>query len=282
MSINKAKFTTATVFSQAVGAKTSLQLASKAAIRKALLQMATLLQRQQQSLLAANSQDLEKQAANNPKNDRLLLTPERIDAIAAAIRKVAELPDPTGEVLLRKKLPNKLLLRKITVPLGVVGAIYESRPNVTFDIAALCLRSRNVALLKGSTDAWHTNQEAIRLIKLALVAANINPDAVTLLPPDREVVDEMLKATQHIDVIIPRGSDGLIQYVRKNSLVPVIETGAGVCHVYVHTKADLQKAVDIVFNAKTSRPSVCNAMDTVIVDRAIAKKFLRKLGLAFA
>ena len=282
MSINKAKFTTATVFSQAVGAKTSLQLASKAAIRKALLQMATLLQRQQQSLLAANSQDLEKQAANNPKNDRLLLTPERIDAIAAAIRKVAELPDPTGEVLLRKKLPNKLLLRKITVPLGVVGAIYESRPNVTFDIAALCLRSRNVALLKGSTDAWHTNQEAIRLIKLALVAANINPDAVTLLPPDREVVDEMLKATQHIDVIIPRGSDGLIQYVRKNSLVPVIETGAGVCHVYVHTKADLQKAVDIVLNAKTSRPSVCNAMDTVIVDRAIAKKFLRKLGLAFA
>nr|HPZ89591.1 glutamate-5-semialdehyde dehydrogenase [Flavihumibacter sp.] len=188
----------------------------------------------------------------------------------------------TGEVLLRKKLPNKLLLRKITVPLGVVGAIYESRPNVTFDIAALCLRSRNVALLKGSTDAWHTNQEAIRLIKLALVAANINPDAVTLLPPDREVVDEMLKATQHIDVIIPRGSDGLIQYVRKNSLVPVIETGAGVCHVYVHTKADLQKAVDIVLNAKTSRPSVCNAMDTVIVDRAIAKKFLRKLGLAFA
>ncbi|MFT4025143.1 MAG: glutamate-5-semialdehyde dehydrogenase, partial [Flavihumibacter sp.] len=220
--------------------------------------------------------------ADNPRNDRLLLTQDRIEAIAAAVRTVADLPDPTGQVLLRKKLPNKLLLRKVTVPLGVVGAIYESRPNVTFDIAALCVRSRNVALLKGSTDAWHTNQEAVRLIKMALTAAGLHPDAVTLLPPEREVVNEMIKANRSIDVIIPRGSDSLIQYVRSNSLVPVIETGAGVCHVYVHTKADIQKAVDIVFNAKTSRPSVCNSMDTVIVDRAAAKKFLRRLAPVFA
>ncbi len=259
-----------------------MQLAGKPAIRKALLHLSRLLRSQQQSLLAANKTDLDRQPADNPRNDRLLLTPERIDAIAAAVRSVARLPDPTGKLLLRKTLPNKLRLRKISVPLGVVGAIYESRPNVTFDIAALCIRSRNVALLKGSIDAWHTNQEAIRLIKMALAEAGIHQGAVTLLPPDREVVDEMMKATREIDVIIPRGSDGLIQYIRRHSLVPVIETGAGVCHVYVHTKADIQKAVNIVFNAKTSRPSVCNSMDTVIIDRAVAKKFLRRLAPVFA
>lgn len=269
-------------FTQAAEAKSSLQLAGKPAIRKALLHLSRLLRSQQQRLLAANKADLDRQPADNPRNDRLLLTPERIDAIAAAVRSVARLPDPTGKLLLRKILPNKLRLRKISVPLGVVGAIYESRPNVTFDIAALCIRSRNVALLKGSIDAWHTNQEAIRLIKMALAEAGIHQGAVTLLPPDREVVDEMMKATREIDVIIPRGSDGLIQYIRRHSLVPVIETGAGVCHVYVHTKADIQKAVNIVFNAKTSRPSVCNSMDTVIIDRAVAKKFLRRLAPVFA
>jgi len=174
-----------------------------------------------------------------------------------------------------------LRVEKRAVPLGVVGAIYESRPNVTFDIAALCLRSRNGCLLKGSQEAADTNKAAIVLIKKALKENGINPDAVTLLPAERETVEELFKATRWVDVLIPRGSDALIRYVRANSLVPVIETGAGVCHIYVEKEADLSKALDIVVNAKVSRPSVCNAMDTLLVDEAIAPVFLHSLQEPF-
>jgi glutamate-5-semialdehyde dehydrogenase len=172
-------------------------------------------------------------------------------------------------------------LQKVTVPLGVVGAIYESRPNVTFDIAALCIRSQNGALLKGSSEAENTNQAAIRLIKKVLKANDIDPDCVTLLPSDRETVQELFTATKYVDVLIPRGSESLIQFVRKNSQVPVIETGAGVCHVYVEKDASIKKAVDIVVNAKVSRPSVCNAMDTVLVDESVAPAFLKQLQPKF-
>lgn len=233
---------------------------------------------QMDSILWANAKDLSRQDPDNPKNDRLMLNEQRIKSIAASIKKIAALPDPTGRQLESRVLPNGLKLEKITVALGVVGAIYESRPNVTFDIAALCLRSRNAAVLKGSSEAEHTNLAAVTLIKKVLKKHGISPDTITLLPAAREVVEEIFTATRYIDVLIPRGSDSLIRYVRKNSLVPVIETGAGVCHVYVESAADLQKAVDIVVNAKVSRPSVCNAMDALLVDAGIAPEFLNILG----
>jgi glutamate-5-semialdehyde dehydrogenase len=228
-------------------------------------------------LLKANSRDIEKGDANDPKKDRLLLNAERIKSIANSIQRISKLPDPSGKVLEKRVLYNGLQLEKWSVPLGVAGVIYESRPNVTFDIAALCLRSRNGCVLKGSIEAENTNKEAIRIIKKVLKDHAINPDCVTLLPSGRETVEELFRATRYIDVLIPRGSDQLIQFVRKNSLVPVIETGAGVCHIYVEKEAALDKALDIVVNAKVSRPSVCNAVDTVLVDASIAPVFLKEL-----
>ena len=184
------------------------------------------------------------------ERDRLLLTDERISAIAASIRKVCRLSDPSGQGAGAAGAGQWARVEKRAVPLGVVGAIYESRPNVTFDIAALCLRSRNGCLLKGSQEAAETNKAAMGLIRKALKAAGLPPDCVVLLPPEREVVQELMTATRWVDVIIPRGSEALIRYVRANSLVPVIETGAGVCHVYVEKEADLEMAVRIVVNAK--------------------------------
>jgi glutamate-5-semialdehyde dehydrogenase len=228
-------------------------------------------------LLRANALDVARQDVADPRRDRLLLTADRISAIAEGIRKVSRLPDPSGRLLERRVLANGLKVEKRTVPLGVVGAIYESRPNVTFDIAALCLGSRNGCLLKGSQEAARTNRVAVGMIRKALSVAGLPPDCVVLLPPDREVVQELMQATKWVDVIIPRGSDALIRYVRANSLVPVIETGAGVCHVYVEKEADLEMAVRIVVNAKVSRPSVCNAMDTLIIDRVMATELLPRL-----
>jgi glutamate-5-semialdehyde dehydrogenase len=262
-------------------AKSSIQGASEEQLHKLLQDISTEMLTSSAALLEANKLDLSKQAPDNPKNDRLMLNEQRIKNIAASILKVADLPDPTGKVLEKRTLPNGLQLQKIAVPLGVVGAIYESRPNVTFDIAALCLRSRNACVLKGSSDAEKTNEVALQIIRRALQKNNVDPDVVTLLPAARQVVEEMFTATKYLDVIIPRGSDSLIQYVRKNSLVPVIETGAGVCHVYVETNADIDKAVNIVVNAKTSRPSVCNAADAILIDQQIAGDFLNRLKPEF-
>jgi glutamate-5-semialdehyde dehydrogenase len=246
-------------------------------VQGVLKALAGLLETSAGPLLRANALDLARQDVDDPRRDRLLVTRERIEAIAGSIRKVSRLPDPSGRVLERRVLANGLRVEKLAVPLGVVGAIYESRPNVTFDIAALCLRSRNGCLLKGSQEAAETNKAAVGLIRTALKAGGLPPDCVVLLPPGREVVPELLTATRWVDVIIPRGSGALIRYVRSNSLVPVIETGAGVCHVYVEKEADLDMAVRIVVNAKVSRPSVCNSMDTLIVDRGIASELLRRL-----
>lgn len=262
-------------------AATSLQALTNQQLQQLLRALGDELIAQTNALLKANAKDLARQSPDNPRNDRLLLTAARIKNIANSIKKVAKLPDPTGKVLEKKTLPNGLQLQKISVPLGVVGAIYESRPNVTFDIAALCLRSRNACVLKGSSEAADTNELGVKLIKKVLERQGINPDVVTLLPPSREVVDQLFTATKYIDVLIPRGSEGLIQYVRKNSLVPVIETGAGVVHVYVERKANLKKAVEIAVNAKTSRPSVCNAADTILVDKQVAKAFLKGITPLF-
>jgi glutamate-5-semialdehyde dehydrogenase len=258
-------------------AAASLRQATDRQVKTALKLLAESLETGSGALLRANAKDLSRQDADNPRNDRLRLNDQRIKGIAAGIRKVSRLPDPTNKLLDSRVLSNGLRVEKRTVPLGVVGAIYESRPNVTFDIAALCLRSRNGCLLKGSQEAADTNKAAMLLIRKALKAAGIHPDCVTLLPADRESVQELLTASRWVDVLIPRGSDALIRYVRANSLVPVIETGAGVCHVYVEREADLEKAVAIVVNAKVSRPSVCNAMDTLLVDRAIAGALLKRL-----
>jgi glutamate-5-semialdehyde dehydrogenase len=258
-----------------------LRRASDQQVKAALKMLAASLESQTVLLLRANAKDLGRQDPSNPRNDRLMLNEQRIRSIARSIRQVCRLPDPSGKLLDKRTLHNGLKVEKRAVPLGVVGAIYESRPNVTFDIAALCLRSRNGCLLKGSQEAADTNKAAISLIKKALKANGIHPDCVTLLPSERETVQELFTATRWVDVLIPRGSDALIRYVRANSLVPVIETGAGVCHVYVEAAADLDMAVKIVVNAKVSRPSVCNSMDTLLVDRAIAPLFLRLIREPF-
>lgn len=235
------------------------------------------LEKQQEALLKANRKDVAKQDPANPRTDRLRLDAQRINNIAASIRKVSRLPNPSNQIIERKKLPNGLLLEKRSVPLGVVGAVFESRPNVVFDIAVLCLRSGNACVLKGSGEAAHSNIAAVSIIHAALKKNNLPPEVVTLLSPERETVQELFTATQYVDVLIPRGSDSLISYVRKNSLVPVIETGAGVCHIYVEEKANLPKAEKIVVNAKVSRPSVCNAMDALLVDKKVAPAFLPML-----
>jgi glutamate-5-semialdehyde dehydrogenase len=250
-------------------------------VKGMLLKLADALEKNMALVLKANKKDLSAQDAGNPRNDRLMLNEQRVKSIANSIRKISGLPNPSGKILSEHTLRNGLQVQKISVPLGVVGAIYESRPNVTFDIAALCLRSQNGCVLKGSQEADHTNKAAVKIIKKVLQENGMPEDCVTLLPAQRETVQQLFTATRYIDVLIPRGSDSLIQFVRKNSLVPVIETGAGVCHIYVEKDASLDKAVNIVVNAKVSRPSVCNALDTVLVDEKVAPVFLKKLQPVF-
>ena len=229
-------------------------------------------------IINENQKDVLKLSATDPKLDRLLLNSERILGLANSLRAVAELADPTVILLSEKILDNGLQVRKITVPLGVVAVIYESRPNVTLDVAALCLRSGNVALLRGGQDAYHTNLILTSIIQQVLYEFSIDPNVVQQLPPEREFIIDILTAERYIDVIIPRGSNQLIEFVRKNATVPVIETGAGVCHTYVESSAKLDSSVNIVVNAKVSRPSVCNSLDTILLDNSIAVEFLHLLA----
>jgi len=226
-------------------------------------------------IITENKKDLDRMPDTDPKKDRLLLNEARIKDLATSLNDVANLSDPTGQLLLESTTKNGLQIQKKTVPLGVVGVIYESRPNVTIDVAALCIRSGNVCVLRGGSDALYTNLVLVDIIHKILRDAGLNPAIVQLLPTDRKYISEMLTAVKYIDIIIPRGSQQLIDFVRENSLVPTIETGAGVCHTYVEKTADLEKAAAIVVNAKVSRPSVCNALDTIVVDRAVVKDLLR-------
>lgn len=237
---------------------------------------------QTDAIITENRKDLDRMPDTDPKKDRLLLNTTRILALAQSLEDIALLPDPSNQVISEKRLENGLLVRKQTVPLGVVGVIYESRPNVTVDVAALCIRSGNACVLRGGTDAFYTNTMLVSIIREALQEAGSDPEAVQLLPTDRAFIGEMLTAVKYIDILIPRGSQQLIEYVRENSRVPVIETGAGVCHTYVESTADLAMAASIVTNAKVSRPSVCNALDTVLVDRAVAQDFLPLLASSLA
>ena len=225
-------------------------------------------------VLAANAQDLETaRAAGTPEAmlDRLALNPQRVDGIAAGLRQVAGLPDPVGEVLRGRTLPNGLQVRQQRVPLGVVGMVYEGRPNVTVDAFGLTLKSGNAALLRGSSSAAHSNTELVTVLRGALCGEGMPEDAVQLLPSsDRSSVTHLIQARGLVDVVIPRGGAGLIDAVVRDATVPTIETGVGNCHVYVHADADLDVAERIVLNAKTRRPSVCNAAETLLIDAAIA------------
>ncbi|GAC1302389.1 MAG: glutamate-5-semialdehyde dehydrogenase [Mucilaginibacter sp.] len=216
-------------------------------------------------LLAENKKDLDRMDPSDPKYDRLQLTTERIKDIAADIHNVAKLNTPLGHVLLKKTMPNGLHISKTRVPLGVVGVIYEARPNVTFDVFSLCFKSGNVCVLKGGSDAEFSNKAIIALIQEVLAEHDIDPGFATLLPAEREATDALLNALGYVDVIIPRGGLQLINHVRDNSKVPVIETGAGIVHTYFDEFGDLAKGKDIILNAKTRRVSVCNALDCLII-----------------
>ena len=228
-------------------------------------------------IMVENQKDIDLMEVDNPKMDRLILNEKRIAELSKSMLEVDLLEDPTHKIILEKTLPNGLKLQKISVAMGVVGVIFEARPNVTIDVAALCIKSGNCVVLKGGSDAHFSNEYLVSLIKQSLKAANLNENIVCLLPAGREFVKEMLEATLYIDIIIPRGSESLIKFVRQNSLVPTIETGAGVCHTYVHSEADLNKAAAIVVNAKTTRVSVCNSLDTIVLDKSIVANFLPKI-----
>jgi len=219
-------------------------------------------------VLAENAKDLARMPATDPRHDRLRLTPERLHGMAQDLRNVAALPSPLGAVLSEKELPNGLHLKKVRVPLGVVGIIYEARPNVTFDSLALCLKTGNACLLKGGSDAAASNAALIEVAGPVLLRHGLPLAAATLLPPERAATEALLLAVGLVDVVIPRGSQGLIDYVRQNAKVPVIETGAGVVHTYFDETGDLAKGQAIVANAKTRRVSVCNTLDCLLVNKS--------------
>lgn len=242
-----------------------------------LYSIADELEKQEASILRANQLDCER-AEQNAMLDRLRLTKERIKQMADGVRHVASLPDPVGEVLSMWERPNGLKIGKKRVPLGVVGIIYESRPNVTSDAAALCLKAGNAVILRGGSDAILSNTEIARVMGEALASCGVHPGAVSLVTDtSRETVQEMMRLNEWIDVLIPRGGKGLISSVVQNATVPVIETGTGNCHIYIDAQADLEMGLSIIENAKTSRPSVCNAAETLLVHQNIAQPFLTAL-----
>ncbi len=230
-----------------------------------LLALSDTLLAETDTILKANALDLANMSEDNPQYDRLKLTAERISTIASDLKHIAQLPQPLGRILLQKTLPNGLSLKKVTVPLGVIGVIYESRPNVTIDVFSLCFKSGNACVLKGGKEALNSNQILYKLIKQALNATHLPEDAVYLMPANREAVGELLNAVGLIDICIPRGGEALINFVRSHAKIPVIETGAGIVHTYFDVSGDLNQGEKIVLNAKTRRVSVCNALDTLII-----------------
>ena len=251
----------------AVAAKQLVALPDEQVV-KILRQVADALDAHLAEVLAANAEDLQRMDPANPKYDRLKLTADRVAAIANDMRNVASLPSPLGRVLQETVRPNGMVIKKISVPFGVIGVIYEARPNVTFDVFSLCFRSGNACVLKGGSDADSSNRALVKIIRSVLMEQGIDPAVCTLLPPEREATEELLNAVGWVDLIIPRGSGALIRFVRDHARVPVIETGAGICHTYFDQAGDVEKGRAIVNNAKTRRVSVCNALDCLIVHRA--------------
>lgn len=255
------------IFTRVQEASRELVTVKTESINQLLLALADEAEKQSAVILAENQKDLDLMDPKDPKYDRLKLTGERIKGIASDIRNVAKLESPLGKVLDHKILPNGLEVSKVTVPMGVIGIIYEARPNVTFDVFSLCIKSGNACILKGGSDARFSNEAIIAIIKKVLADFKINTAVAELLPPDREATQELLTARGYVDVIIPRGSQGLIDFVAQNAKIPVIETGAGIVHTYIDEKADITEASEIINNAKTRRVSVCNALDCLIVHK---------------
>lgn len=249
----------------ALAASRTLNLTSAGQIDKVLLDLADTAEAATGIILEANAADLAAMEPTNPMYDRLLLTPERIAGIAADIRSVSQMASPLGKIQQHYQRPNGMTITRVSVPFGVIGIIYEARPNVSFDVFSLCLKSGNACVLKGGTDAIHSNTAIVQLIKEVLERNGLHPDCVTLLPAGREATSDLLNAVGYVDMIIPRGGKGLIDFVRQNSRVPVIETGAGICHTYFDADGDLEKGKSIVFNAKTRRVSVCNSLDCLVI-----------------
>lgn len=246
-------------------ASRTLALLEEKQINAILMAVAEAIPHYMNRILEANETNLSRMNPDNPKYDRLRLTEQRLLDIASDIRNVAALPSPLNQVLEESVRPNGLRLKKVSVPFGVIGIIYEARPNVTFDVFSLCLKSGSACVLKGGSDAAESNRAIVDLLHKVLADLGADTRLVTLLPPGREAAEELLHANGWVDLIIPRGSSGLIDYVRQNATVPVIETGAGVCHTYFDASGNLEKGIRIVNNAKTRRVSVCNALDCLLV-----------------
>lgn len=263
-------------------AKYELEILSTEKKNEVLNKMADSFLAHSDELIKANQADIENGIKNNMNQgllDRLKLNEERIKGIAEGFTQVAKLPDPIGRVLDSYERPNGLFISKISVPLGVIGIIYESRPNVTADAFALCFKSGNVCILKGGKDAIHSNIAITNLIRNVLLECNLNPDCVILIEhTDRETTTEFMKLNEYVDVLIPRGSAGLIQATMKNSTIPVIETGTGNCHIYVDEDCDIDMAVDIIYNAKTQRIGVCNSCESLVIHEAVKDKALKAIA----
>jgi len=245
----------------------SLPMLEEKQINDVLLTLADAIESNAAGLLEANAMDLARMDPGNPVYDRLMLTDERLKGIASDMRHVAELENPVGKVIDERVRPNGMKLTRVRVPFGVIGVIYEARPNVSFDVFSLCFKSRNACALKGSSDAYDSNKAIVDLIHSVLSDKGIDPHVVELLPAGHDAAQELMKAVGMVDLLIPRGSARLIKSVREQAQVPVIETGAGVCHTYFDKEGDLNKGADIVYNAKTRRVSVCNALDSLVIHK---------------
>ena len=271
---------TRNILQNAVNAKKRAMLLSEEEKNSALLKMADMLIKKTDEILEANSEDMKKASGrlSDSMLDRLLLTRERIESMADGIRKVSKLPDPVGKILEKNVRPNGLVIEKVSVPIGVVAIIYESRPNVTSDAAALALKSSNVCVLRCGKDAAKSAEAIVSALRSGLKNAGVDENMINLVTDtSRESAYELMQATGYIDLLIPRGGAGLINACINNARVPCIQTGTGICHIYVDDSADLKKALDIVENAKTSRPSVCNAAEVLLVSEKAADKFLPML-----
>jgi len=255
-------------FDLVLKASRKLRHLDESQVNDLLLQLADAALESTDEILSENKKDLDRMDPADPKYDRLKLTRARIEAIASDIRNVAALPSPLGRILSSEILSNGLRIQKVSVPFGVIGIIYEARPNVTFDVFSLCIKSGNAVVLKGGSDAIHSNEAIVAVIKRVLIQLDIDENSLVLLPPDREATTALLQARGIVDLIIPRGSQALIDYVRENARIPVIETGAGICHTYFDAEGDQKIGRDVIFNAKTRRVSVCNALDCLIIHRS--------------
>ena len=254
-------------FDLALHASRKLAKLTDGQINQLLLRLAEAAEESVEVILIENQKDLDRMEPEDPKYDRLRLTKSRIFSIASDIRNVASLPSPLGKVLTEEMLSNGLKIKRVSVPFGVIGIIYEARPNVTFDVFALCIKSGNAAILKGGSDADHSNRAIAEIIKRVLRDQQIDENALILLPPSREATTALLNARGFVDLIIPRGSQALIDYVRENAKIPVIETGAGICHTYFDLDGDKEVGRIVIHNAKTRRVSVCNSLDCLIIHK---------------